>query len=286
MSKVLVTGGNGQLAGCIKDVTLEITDHSFIFKDSGELDITNKFQIDTYFANERLDFCVNCAGYTAVDKAETESDEAKSVNTDGVRKLAEICAKYEVKLIHISTDFVFDGNTNSPYKEEDSTNPINVYGQTKLGGELAIKVILKQHFIIRTSWLYSEYGTNFMKTMLRLGAEQREVRVVDDQVGVPTYAADLANTILQIINKNTDKYGLYHFSNANSTSWFGFAAEIFKSKALKTHLIPITTKEYSVPAKRPAYSVLNTAKIKKTFDLKIPNWKDSLKECLNKLDKN
>jgi len=284
MNKVLVTGGKGQLATCIKDVTSNFSEHNFVFKDSNEIDITNASQVEAFFEKEELHFCVNCAGYTNVDRAESEPEIAKKINVNGTHILAEVCAKHKVKLIHISTDFVFDGRTTSPYLEDDKTNPLGVYGRTKLDGELAVKKVLKEHYIVRTSWLYSEYGNNFVKTMLRLGDEKKKVKVVNDQVGAPTYAGDLAIAILQIIKKNTDKYGIYHFSNAGSISWFDFAARIFERGGLKGHLLPTTTAEYPTLAKRPGYSVLNTHKIENTFDLNIPKWQDSLEQCFKKLN--
>ena len=285
MNKVLVTGGNGQLASSLKDAVVEYPKFDFVFKSSEALDITSEQQMATVFEEEQPNFCINCAAYTAVDKAESDEEKAININTNGASNIAKACVLHKAKLIHISTDFVFDGKTSVPYKEEDQTNPLGVYGQSKLDGESAIEKILKEHFILRTSWLYSEYGRNFVKTMLRLGDNKKELKVVNDQIGSPTYASDLAAAILLIINKNTDKYGIYHFSNEGSTTWFGFAKKIFELSSFDNRIHPVTTEEYPTQAKRPFYSVLNTDKIKKTFDLKIANWEDSLKKCLIKLDK-
>lgn len=280
MIKIIVTGGNGQLARCIKDVAKALSEYTFIFSDSNALDITNTEQITAIFNKEQPNFCINCAGYTAVDKAELEPEDAKLINTLGVKFLAEACAKFGTKLIHISTDFVFDGTATTPYKEDDETNPLGVYGQTKLDGEGVIKALLKEHYIIRTSWLYSEYGHNFMKTILQLGGEKDEIKVVVDQLGTPTNARDLANVVLEIIVKNTEKYGVYHFSNAGSTSWFEFAEKIVALAGLQSTILPISTAQYSAMAKRPKYSVLNTEKIQNTFHIKTLHWLDSLKSVL------
>ncbi len=285
MNKIVVTGGNGQLASCIKDVVLQYPQYNFAFKSSDELDISNRDEVHKLFEEERPIFCINCAGYTSVDKAESEPEKAIKSNVYGAHNLADACAENQVKLIHISTDFVFDGTKTVPYVEDDVVNPLGVYGETKLEGEMAIRERLREHFIIRTSWLYSEYGSNFMKTILRLGVEKEAIQIVSDQVGSPTYAGDLADTIIQIVNKNTDKYGTYHYCNQGSVSWYGFAKEILALYALDCTLVPILSEAYRTAAQRPAYSVLDQGKIETSFKLNIPEWKHSLGLAINKLKK-
>ncbi|MCK0158135.1 dTDP-4-dehydrorhamnose reductase [Cellulophaga sp. F20128] len=265
--KILVTGANGQLGKCIQDVAKSYPQFNFHFKTSKDLNISEKEQLGALFDQEKYDFCVNCAAYTAVDKAETEKDKAYLVNAEAVRYLAEVCKEQNCVLIHISTDFVFDGNKTTPYTEEDIPNPINVYGASKLKGEQYIHEILEKYFIFRTSWVYSEYGNNFVKTMLHLGKEREVLSVVNDQIGSPTYAGDLAKLVLGIIEVNSNKYGLYHYSNEGKISWYEFATEIFKQKGLKTKVNPIATEEYPTPARRPLYSVLDNSKIKERFKL-------------------
>ena len=285
MKKVLVTGGNGQLARCIKDVAVSLTDYEFVFTDSSTLDITNKEQIDAFFDINSIDFCINCAAYTAVDKAEEDSETAFKVNADGPLNLAKSCQEKGTTLIHVSTDFVFDGEQFCSYEERDTTNPINVYGASKLKGEAFIQQNINKYFIIRTSWLYSEYGANFMKTMLRLGNERAELNVVSDQIGSPTYAKDLAKVILKIIETESSNYGIYHYSNRGKTSWCGFAQAIFEEAKIDIKLNPIKTVAYPTPAKRPPFSVLCTAKIAELLAIDIPYWKDSLKVAIQNLNK-
>ena len=281
MTTILVTGGNGQLASCIKDVEKQYDDLNIIYTDHLELDICNLNQIQTFFkSNPQIDYCINCAAYTAVDKAETEAEKAFEINATGAKNLAQVCNDHDAILIHVSTDFVFDGEKNEPYTETDAANPISVYGASKLQGEVEIQQALKGYFIIRTSWLYSEYGNNFMKTMLRLAETRDGISVVSDQIGTPTYAGDLAEIIIQIINTKTEKYGIYHYSNEGVASWFEFAKEIFKLTKNKIKVNPIPSIEYLTPAKRPQYSVLDKAKIKTDLQIKIPFWRDSLKKVI------
>ncbi len=280
MTNILVTGGNGQLANCIKAIEKESTNLDITYTDSSNLDITNLENVNSFFNQKRFDYCINCAAYTAVDLAESEEKKALLVNEFGVRNLAIACNKFQTVLIHVSTDFVFDGNKNRAYTENDQTNPTGVYGITKLKGELAIKEILANYFIIRTSWLYSEYGNNFMKTMLRISESRNEISVVDDQISTPTYAIDLAKVIFKIINTETNAYGIYHYSNEGVASWYDFAKEIFKQSGKAITLNKIETKDYPTPAVRPKYSVLNKSKIKANFQLQIPFWRDSLKKAL------
>ncbi len=283
MKTVLVTGGDGQLATCMKRVVEKVENLKFIFKNATDLDITDKKLVTLYFTENSIDYCVNSAAYTAVDTAESNSELAFKINSEAVKNLAEICKENQSILIHISTDFVFDGSNDQPYKESDIPNPKSIYGASKLQGEKEIQLILKEHFILRTSWLYSEFGNNFTKTMLKLSEERDSLSVVNDQIGTPTYAVDLANVVLKIIKESSRDFGLYHYSNKGSISWYDFAKEIFKQRDIKIDLKPILTKEYPTPAKRPAYSVLDTTKIKDTFQIEIPNWKESLGVALNKL---
>jgi len=281
MTTILVTGGNGQLASCIKDVEKQYDDLNVIYTDHLELDICNLNQIQTFFkSNPQIDYCINCAAYTAVDKAETEAEKAFEINATGAKNLAQVCNDHDAILIHVSTDFVFDGEKNEPYTETDVANPISVYGASKLQGEVEIQQALKEYFIIRTSWLYSEYGNNFMKTMLRLAETRDGISVVSDQIGTPTYAGDLAEIIIQIINTKTEKYGIYHYSNEGVASWFEFAKEIFKLTKNKIKVNPIPSIEYLTPAKRPKYSVLDKKKIIDVFKIDIPFWRDSLKKVI------
>jgi len=281
MTTILVTGGNGQLASCIKDVEKEYDDLNIIYTDHLELDICELNQIQTFFkSNPQINYCINCAAYTAVDKAETEAEKAFEINATGAKNLAQVCNDHDAILIHVSTDFVFDGEKNEPYTETDVANPISVYGASKLQGEVEIQQALKEYFIIRTSWLYSEYGNNFMKTMLRLAETRDGISVVSDQIGTPTYAGDLAEIIIQIINTKTEKYGIYHYSNEGVASWFEFAKEIFKLAKNKIKVNPIPSIEYLTPAKRPKYSVLDKKKIIDVFKIDIPFWRDSLKKVI------
>ena len=280
MKTVLVTGGDGQLASCIKNETKNVDKIKFVLKNSSELDITSKEKLDTFFSDNIIDYCINCAAYTAVDAAEENIKKAFKINSEAARNLAEVCKKNNAVLVHISTDFVFDGNKKEPYNETDTPNPQSVYGKSKLNGEKEIISIVKEHFIIRTSWLYSEYGNNFMKTMLRLANNNSNIKVVEDQEGSPTYARDLATFILKIIETQSNKFGVYHYSNQGETSWYGFAKEIFRLSNIHIDLKPISTKEYPTPAIRPRFSVLDTTKIQNTFNITIPKWNESLEKAL------
>ena len=284
MLNILVTGSNGQLARCIKDFVNQESQINFFFKNSTDLDITNSEIVKSFFENQHIDFCINCAAYTAVDKAESDIDAASKVNVLGARNLAIECSRINAKLIHVSTDFVFNGSKSAAYLETDDTNPEGVYGLTKLKGEVEIQKHLQEHFIIRTSWLYSEYGNNFLKTMLRLSNERESLSVVSDQIGTPTYAKDLAEVILKIIKLNSDNYGLYHFSNEGVASWYDFAQAIFDENQKELKLTPIKTRNYPTPAKRPPFSVLDKEKIKESFEIEIPHWRDSLKKAISNLN--
>jgi dTDP-4-dehydrorhamnose reductase len=276
---VLVTGANGQLGQALQYISGNYPEIAFHFANSSEADITNKEKLRQIFLQVKPQYCINAAAYTAVDKAESEPQKAQLINVDGARNLAEVCKKFDTTLLHISTDFVFDGQKKTPYAETDATNPQGVYAQTKLDGEKAITDTLKQHFIIRTSWVYSRYGNNFMKTMLRLAAERTSLSVVDDQIGTPTSATDLAQALLQIIQSGKRAYGIYHFSNDGVTSWCDFAREIFAVNGCEIQLNPIPTAAYPTPAKRPAYSVLDKTKIQQTFGIEIKDWKAALRKA-------
>jgi dTDP-4-dehydrorhamnose reductase len=279
---VLVTGANGQLGQAIQFVAGNYSNIHFVFCSSSDLDITNKENCDSVFNKEKPDFCINAAAYTAVDKAESEPEKAELINIIGAKNLAESCKNFNAKLIHISTDFVFDGSKNSPYNETDFPNPKGVYGQTKLDGEIAIQEVFDAYFIIRTSWVYSQFGNNFMKTMLRLASERTSLSVVNDQIGTPTNAVDLANAILKIAISchaelvSASSYGIYNFSNEGQCSWFDFAKKIFEINQVKIDVTPIPTTQFPTPAERPKYSVLDKTKIKSTFGIEIKPWEQSI----------
>jgi dTDP-4-dehydrorhamnose reductase len=280
---ILVTGANGQLAREINVIAPHHAGYHFLFATKDELPIEKKEEIEFFFEKHRIDYCINCAAYTAVDKAELEKEKAFLINADAVEGLAEICKFHKVKLIHISTDYVYDGSDRHPLKETDAVSPVNVYGSSKLQGE---ELAIKQNpstLIIRTSWVYSSYGNNFVKTMLRLLKERNEINVVADQYGCPTYAADLANVIMSSIGKmkkGNDLSGIVNYCNEGITTWYEFAEEIKSLSNSNCKINPIPTSSYQTAAKRPLYSVLDTSKIKGMLDLEIPFWKDSLKKCM------
>lgn len=286
MSKILIIGAGGQLGQCLKTVAERRGISGIVSPAEQEANILNEAGLDTLFESEKPAFVINCAAYTAVDKAEDEVDLSKAVNETGAANLARVCVKHGAALIHISTDFVFEGNEVKLLTETDVAKPINVYGQTKLDGELAVSPILPEHFIIRTSWLYSEYANNFVKTMLKLGAERDELNIIADQVGTPTYAIDLANAIFDIIASNSKAYGLYHYSNEGVTSWYDFAKAIFEISHTQVKANPIPGSKYPTKATRPAFSVMDKSKIKETFNLDIPYWRESLIACITKINNN
>lgn len=281
MLNILVTGSNGQVGSEIRELS-SLYENNYFFTGRDTLDISNYDDIDKFVAENNINIIINCAAYTAVDKAETDEIKAETVNHLAVKYLAEISKKQSIKLIHISTDYVFDGKSYKPYTEEDIVSPNSIYGKTKLNGEKAmIEVSPDNSIIIRTSWVYSSFGNNFVKTMLRLGKEKDELGVIYDQVGTPTYARDLAKTILDILpNIKNNKVEIYNYSNEGVLSWYDFAKEIMKMTKLNCLINPIETKDYPTPAKRPHYSLLNKSKIKQEFDISIPYWKDSLNTCL------
>jgi dTDP-4-dehydrorhamnose reductase len=279
---VLVTGASGQLGQSLQFIAPNYPAIKFVFCDSKTLDITNEMNCKEVFYKTKPNYCINTAAYTAVDKAESEPEKANLINVVGAKNIAATCKQFDTKLIHISTDFVFDGSNNSQYTETDLPNPKGVYGQTKLDGEKAIQEVFPNYFIVRTSWVYSQFGNNFMKTMLRLSSERDVISVVDDQIGTPTNAVDLAEALVQIIltdnqQSTTDNFGIYHFSNEGQCSWYDFAAEIFRVNKISINLQPIPTTSYPTPAVRPAYSVLDKSKIKSVFGIEVLNWEESLK---------
>lgn len=283
MIKILITGSNGQLGNQFKELSASYHGYDFIFTDLPELDITSEHALNSFLSDLKPDWVINCAAYTAVDKAETESDLAHKINAEAASLLARVSDQFRARLIHISTDYVFDGTRSRPYKEEQEKNPQGVYAQTKSLGEELVIVNNPRSVIIRTSWLYSIYGQNFLKTIIRLASEKGKLRVVADQVGTPTWAGDLVNAIMTLINKDIQP-GIYHYSNEGVCSWYDFAKAIVELHGLNAQVEPISTKDYSTAAPRPYYSVLDKTLIKITAELEIPHWRDSLTECLRQLD--
>jgi dTDP-4-dehydrorhamnose reductase len=289
MQNILITGSNGQLGSEIRAISENYPNFSsgftnqYFFTDVDELDITDKKQIRKFVIDNNIHFIVNCAAYTAVDKAEDDEQTAYLINRDAVKNIGEIAAEHNVKVIHISTDYVFDGTNHVPYTENMPVSPTSVYGKSKLAGEEILMHAAPQFIIIRTSWLYSTFGNNFVKTMLKLGRKRDSLNVIFDQVGTPTYAADLAEAIMKILNSEKWISGVYHFSNEGVCSWYDFAKSIHRLAQVDCKIQPIETKDYPVRTPRPFYSVLNKAKIKSTYQLEIPHWEESLSKCINKL---
>lgn len=293
--RILVTGKDGQLGQSIRAISHAYPQYDFVFVGRDHLDLSSSSSIADYFNKNAFDVIINCAAYTAVDKAESEPELVDQINHIAVKQLAHIAKEQEVVLIHISTDYVFDGTNHRPYVESDSTNPQSVYGLTKLKGEQTMQEINPKGLIIRTSWVYSEFGNNFVKTMLKLGKERDSLNVIFDQVGSPTYAGDLANAILVMLNSEfsmlneaegiiqNSKFKIFNYSNEGVCSWYDFAKAIFELSNVRCKVNPIETKDYPTPATRPHYSLMNKAKIKQTFNLSIPYWKDSLALCLKEL---
>lgn len=283
MKKILVTGGDGQLGRSLKQRLKEkpLANYSFIFTDVQELDILDEIFVKTYFFSNKFDYVINCAAYTAVDKAETDIEMAEKLNADAVKFLAKASASQKATFIHISTDYVFSGEESTPRKEDDPVAPLGIYGKTKLNGEILAQYYNPKTYIIRTAWLYSPFGNNFVKTMLKLFKEKEEINVINDQIGSPTNAFDLADAILTIIQNDIGAYGIYNFSNEGECSWYQFSEEIRKLSKSKIKIIPIPTSEFPTPAKRPQYSLLDKTKIKNTFGISISEWKDSLRGTFN-----
>ena len=280
---ILITGSNGQLGNEIKLLQAKYAQHTWFNTDVNELDITDKAAIERFVEANEIGGIVNCAAYTAVDKAESDLLLARKLNADAPTFLAEAVAKRGGWMVQVSTDYVFDGTKHTPYVESDEPCPNSVYGQTKLEGEQAVAKFCPNSMIIRTAWLYSEFGNNFVKTMIRLGKEHEQLGVIFDQVGTPTYAHDLATVIMTAIDKGI-KPGIYHFSNEGVTSWYDFTKSIHRLSGITTCKVsPLHTIEYLTPANRPAYSVLDKTKIKATYGIEIPHWEESLAKCIAKL---
>ena len=277
---ILITGANGQLGMELRALVSIFTGFEFIFVSKEDLSITDTHALNVFFDKHIISYCVNCAAYTNVDLAETESEKAFEVNATATGELAKICNAHNCRLIHFSTDYVFPGNATSPYVESENTGPINIYGASKLEGE---RLAIRNHddvIIIRSSWIYSAHGKNFVKTMARLLKDKESIQVVNDQWGSPTFAGDLAYTVMQIISTDYFIPGIYHYSNAGIITWYTFAATIKKETGSKCLIHPIPTTQFPTVAKRPAYSALNTTKIKEVFGVQIRGWEDSLQKCL------
>ena len=280
MKTILITGSKGQLGSELKQLAGNYPAFNFLFTDVDELDITNKRVIDEFVSQHAVGYIVNCAAYTAVDAAEDNVELCYAINRDAVRNIGEVAEKYHIKLLHVSTDYVFNGKSYIPYTEDVGVAPESVYGKSKLAGELALNEVSPQSIIIRTSWLYSSFGNNFVKTMIRLGKERENLNVVFDQVGTPTYAADLAQVILLILSSDMWYPGIYHFSNEGVCSWYDFTKSIHRIANITCNVQPILSKEYPTKAVRPFYSVLDKNKIKKTYNISIPHWEESLRKCM------
>lgn len=284
MKKIAVIGSNGQLGNCIRKIAPDFElDYEFLFTDSSTLDVTSEDQVNDFFYNNKPDYCINASAYTAVDLAETEKEKAFAVNADGVAYLAQACADFKTTLIHISTDYVFDGNTNLSYSEDDFTNPVGVYGASKRKGEELALEINPHTIILRTSWLYSEFNKNFVKTMLNLFSQKEELGIVADQFGQPTNANDLAEAIMEIIQSPNKTYGIFHFSNYPETTWFEFAKKIAEFSKSSIKLNPLTTEQYPTPAKRPVRSTMSLDKIEEIYKIEPKHWENSLEECVDTL---
>lgn len=280
---VLVTGSNGQVGKELQQLASQYPQFRFVFASREDLPLHHFGLAENFFIGIHPQYCINCAAYTAVDKAESEPELATLVNGEAVGHLAALCKKYSTKLIHISTDYVFDGQQERPYIETDPTAPVSVYGRTKLLGEQLCLKEDPEAIIIRTAWVYSEFGNNFVKTMMRLMRDRMELNVVNDQIGAPTYAADLAKAILEIISTEKWISGIYHYSNAGKISWYDFAEKIRELIGSACKINPIPTSQYPTPAKRPFFSLLNTSKISETYAVEVPDWEQSLKKCIERL---
>ncbi len=284
--KILVTGANGQLGNELRNLLETEIPGCTLYTDRDELDLTDAKAVDAFILDNEITHIVNCAAYTAVDRAEEEKLACSAVNCDAVKNLAMAADANGVKVIHISTDYVFDGTNHRPYRESDKVNPISQYGTTKRKGETALLALAPESIIIRTAWLYSSYGNNFVKTMLRLADSHEEVRVISDQIGTPTYARDLAVAILKILTSHQWVSGIYHFTNEGAASWYDFAHAIFRIAGKKVKLTPIPTEDYPTLAIRPAYSILDRSRIKATYGVEIPHWEESLEDCLKLINRN
>lgn len=284
MAVILITGAKGQLGSEINKLSRKYLGYDFIFTDIDTLDITNREQTSDFIKKNEPDWIINCAAYNLVDKAESEPEKAMLINSEAVKNIAESITGSECKFIHVSTDYVFDGNSNFPYDENSPANPVSAYGKSKYAGEL-VALRHNRSMVIRTSWLYSSFGNNFVRTILAKAKERDVLRVVFDQIGSPTYAGDLAAAIIEIIalvirNKIAFNPGIYHYSNEGVCSWYDFAEEIVKEAGISCKVLPILSKEYPTAARRPFYSVLDKSKIKETYNIMIPHWRSSFKSCI------
>lgn len=280
MKKILVTGANGQLGRCIQDAAADFPDLEFVFVSKETLDIENTALLKDFFREKKFSHCINTAAYTNVENAEREPEKAFAINAEAVKNLATVCKEHDVVLLHISTDYVFDGKKGSPYLEPDLTNPINVYGDSKLKGEQFIQEICDKFFILRTSWLYSQYGHNFLKTILKYGEEGKPLTITTEQTGTPTNANDLAKALLHVVAQDSTDYGVYHYSNSGQTTWFGFAEEILKQTEKLKDANLAKTNHYRTFAARPEYSVLDNTNAQNKLKLKYIDWQESLQSVL------
>ena len=280
MTTILITGSNGQLGNEMQQAAKQFTEFNYMYTDVAELDICDKNALSDFVKANHVNVIVNCAAYTAVDKAETDVELCYKINRDAVRNIGEVAQENNIKVIHVSTDYVFDGTNHIPYTEDMPVCPATVYGKSKLEGEQALLESCKNSAIIRTAWLYSSFGNNFVKTMMKLGIERDSLGVIYDQVGTPTYAADLADVILKMLTKEQFTPGIYHFSNEGACSWYDFTKSIHRIAKINCNVKPIETKEYPTPTPRPHYSVLNKSKIKSTYGITIPHWEESLQKCI------
>jgi dTDP-4-dehydrorhamnose reductase len=285
MTTILITGSHGQLGNEMQQAAVRFPQFKFIYTDVEELDICNKAAVDAFVKANAVNVIVNCAAYTAVDKAEDDVELCYKINSNAVRNIGEVATAKNLKVVQVSTDYVFDGTNHMPYTEDEPVCPATVYGKSKLAGELALMETCKQVVIIRTSWLYSSFGNNFVKTMIKLGTERDSLNVIFDQIGTPTYAADLADTILKILSHETFIPGMYHFSDEGVCSWYDFTKTIHRIAGISCDVRPIETKDYPARTPRPHYSVLNKAKIKTTYRITIPHWEESLERCMKILTK-
>jgi dTDP-4-dehydrorhamnose reductase len=280
MTTILITGSHGQLGNEMQKAAIHYPNFNYIYTDVEDLDICNKTALDSFVKANSVDIIVNCAAYTAVDKAEDDAELCFKINAEAVRNIGEVATANKIKVVHVSTDYVFDGTSYLPYVEDQMVCPATVYGKSKLAGEEALLETCSQAVIIRTAWLYSSFGNNFVKTMIKLGTERDTLNVIFDQVGSPTYAADLADVILKVISNENFSPGIYHFSDEGVCSWYDFTKSIHKFAGITCDVRPIESKDYPARTPRPHYSVLNKTNIKKTYGITIPHWEDSLEKCI------
>jgi len=281
MNTILITGSHGQLGNEMQQAAIRFPAFNFLYTDVEDLDICDKAALSDFVKANKVNIIVNCAAYTAVDKAEDDVALCYKINSDAVRNIGEVASENNLKVVHVSTDYVFDGTNYLPYNEDQPVCPATVYGKSKLAGEQALMETCKQAVILRTAWLYSSFGNNFVKTMMKLGTDRDSLNVIFDQVGTPTYAADLANTILKVLSHETFVPGIYHFSDEGVCSWYDFTKSIHRIAGITCNVQPIETKDYPARTPRPHYSVLNKAKIKSTYGMVIPHWEESLVRCID-----